>query len=72
MSEKEVGLPQAAQRLGVTYYKAWNLVLGRKLEGRQDGSRWVVTEKSINAVLRRGVKAVLAELRDENRRVAGI
>lgn len=43
----EVPLVDAALRLGVSWDRAWRLLLTGRLEGRKDGRRWVVSAESV-------------------------
>lgn len=48
MAEKKmIPLADAAKRLGISWERAWRLVLNGKLEGRRSGRSWMVSTKSI-------------------------
>jgi hypothetical protein len=49
---REKNLVDAAHELGLTYAKAYQLVLTRQLDGRREGRSWVVTSQSIEAYRR--------------------
>lgn len=49
-SREMVGLAEAAQRLAVPYQDAHRLLLTGKLEGEKRGSRWWVTNESVERV----------------------
>jgi hypothetical protein len=52
MSEIQlVPLPQAALRLGISWEKAWRLVLKGTLKGEQKGGRWMVSENSLRVFI---------------------
>lgn len=44
----ELPLSAAAQRLGVSWQRAWRMVLTGELVGRQVAGRWLVDEASID------------------------
>lgn len=48
----EVPLPQAAQRLGVSWGVAYALVLQGRLKGRQVAGRWLVDAEGLLALAR--------------------
>lgn len=48
-AQKTVPLVSAASRLGVSWARAWRLVLIGELEGVKVGGRWFVSEQSIVA-----------------------
>lgn len=43
----EITLSDAAQRLGMSWGRAWRLVLTGKLLGTKREGRWVVSERSV-------------------------
>ena len=45
-----IPLPDAAQRLGISWERAWRKVLAGELEGQKVAGRWVVTERSVEKV----------------------
>ena len=49
----EIGLPEAAQRLGISWHRAWRLMLEGRLRGEKRHGRWVVTERSLSIFLAR-------------------
>ena len=44
---RRIPLTEAAQRLGMSYNKAWNAVLSGTLDGKKEEGRWVVSEDSV-------------------------
>ena len=49
-NEATMSLPEAAKALGMSWHRAWRLVLMRKLDGHQDGrGRYRVTTASVRA-----------------------
>jgi molybdenum-dependent DNA-binding transcriptional regulator ModE len=50
---RHIPLTEAAQRLHMTYTRAWNAVLRGELEGRKEEGRWVVAEDSLKRFLTR-------------------
>ena len=46
-SNAEIPLTCAAQRLGISWHRAWRLVLTGTLEGRKVRGRWVVGRNSV-------------------------
>lgn len=44
---EEVPLSAAAQRLGISWQRAWRMVLTGELVGRQVAGRWLVDEATI-------------------------
>jgi hypothetical protein len=49
---EEVSLAQAAQRLGVSWHRAYRLALTGKLEARLIAGRWLVTSASVDRALK--------------------
>ena len=52
MSEKTgswIPLPEAAQKLGVSWERAWRSLLRGELQGQKLDGRWYVTEASLEA-----------------------
>ena len=49
---KEIALSDAALRLGKSWERTWRLVLKGALTGRKKDGRWVVTEESVEAMIR--------------------
>lgn len=48
MSESfEISLTDAAQRLGISWGRAWRLILTGKLSGVKREGRWFVAEQSV-------------------------
>lgn len=47
IEREEIGLAEAAQRLGISWQRAWRLVLTGELHGNQRGGRWFVRTDSI-------------------------
>jgi hypothetical protein len=43
----EISLAAAAQQLGISWQRAWRLVLTGELDGRQRGGRWFVQAESV-------------------------
>lgn len=54
MSEQWVSLAKAAQRLGMSWGRAWRLVLDGTLAGEQRNGKWYVTTASLERVARGG------------------
>ena len=44
---EEIALAEAAQQLGISWQRAWRLVLTGELEGRQRNGRWLVRVESV-------------------------
>jgi hypothetical protein len=49
-TDHEVPLTEAAQKLGISWQRAWRLVLTGRLTGRKIGGRWFVTTESLATV----------------------
>jgi hypothetical protein len=45
---RHIPLTEAAQRLHMTYSRAWQAMLRGDLEGRKEEGRWVVSEDSVD------------------------
>ena len=60
MSEQDsIPLAEAAQALGVSWERAWRLLLQGQLTGSKKANRWRVTAESVEALkLELGPKAV--------------
>jgi hypothetical protein len=43
----EILLSDAALRLGISWHRAWRLVLTGQLIGRKEDNRWLVGEESV-------------------------
>lgn len=48
--QDEIGLAEAAQRLGISWQRAWRLVLTGALDGHQRDGRWYVHVESVAAM----------------------
>ena len=60
MLEKgETTLSDAAQRLGISWARAWRLVLTGELEGRKRQGRWYVSERTLANVERKSATSSL-------------
>jgi hypothetical protein len=46
-TDDEMSLAAAAQQLGISWQRAWRLVLTGELDGRQRGGRWFVRSDSV-------------------------
>jgi hypothetical protein len=57
---KTIPLALAAQRLGVSWTRAWRLVLTGQLEGSKIGGRWVVSAASIERAVEDGLEGSLS------------
>jgi hypothetical protein len=67
MSEfSEISLTDAAQRLGISWGRAWRLLLTGKLSGAKRDGRWFVSEVSVA-----DVQQLQATLNQTNIRGAG-
>lgn len=51
IGENEIALSDAAQRLGLSWERAWRLLLSGALTGRKDGGRWLVSVSSVEHYL---------------------
>ena len=49
----EITLSDAAQRLGISWARAWRLLLTGELEGRKSQGRWYVSERTLANVVER-------------------
>lgn len=59
-----ISLAEAAQKLRISWGRAWRLVLQGSLRGEKRAGRWVVTESSVALFLARRAKHATSE-RDE-------
>jgi hypothetical protein len=50
VDDKEVLLTEAALRLGISWERAWRLVLTGQLKGQKKGKRWLVDSQSLKAL----------------------
>lgn len=50
-STKEIPLSEAAFRLQKGYQAAYQMLLSGRLDGRRDGTRWLVTAESVEREL---------------------
>jgi hypothetical protein len=50
--QREVTLSEAARKLGMSWQRAWRLMLIGELAGRRENGRWFVTCASVERVLR--------------------
>lgn len=58
-SEPVISLIEAAQKLEISWERAWRLVLQGKLRGEKRGGRWVVARGSVMVFLaRRNIKKI--------------
>lgn len=56
-SPKEISLAEAAVRLKLSPFEAFQLVTVGTLEGRKQGKQWIVTTASLEAYLKRQSKS---------------
>lgn len=61
MEQVWISLPQAASRLGWSWGRTYNAALSHRLEARQSQGRWLVSETSVDRLLRERNSLPLAE-----------
>lgn len=57
---EEIALPEAAQRLGISWHRAWRLVLTGSLRATRDpgSGKWLVSRASLDEFIeKRGARA---------------
>jgi hypothetical protein len=66
--KEEINLPQAAQRLQVSWRTAWDMIMLGGLEGEYRGGRWYIDARSVDAVASRTQEPVTEDRRDTRAR----
>jgi len=54
---EEVPLAEAAKALGISWHRAWRLLLMGQLDGRKCGGRWVVSRVDVERAAKRALGA---------------
>jgi hypothetical protein len=59
--KEEISLPQAAQRLQVSWRTAWDMIMLGGIEGEYRAGRWYIDARSVEAVASRNQEPVTEE-----------
>jgi hypothetical protein len=61
MEQVWISLPLAASRLGWSWGRTYNAALAQRLEARQSQGRWLVSEASVDRLLRERAGPLVAQ-----------